>query len=92
MRAVVREVMRGLEARTGEKVQHIERIWWSVVGEDLAEFTRVRGITRGAVAIEAVGSAVLAELKQFYSGTFLSKLREEGIDGVDRMTFHSADG
>jgi hypothetical protein len=92
IRAVVRDVMRSLETRTGEQVQEIEAVWQAVVGGDLANLTRVRGIARKTVEIEAVGSPVLAEIEQFYRDTFLRRLKEKGIIGVDRVAFHLADG
>ena len=88
---VIKEVMKGLKKSAGASVAEMTAIWDDLVGEDLARLTRVRAVTPRSVEIEADGSAVLAEVRQYYREAFLEKLKEAGKDGVDRVSFFLAD-
>ena len=92
VRAVVAKVLGELKQRTSAETARVEQLWRELVGEELAELTRVRAVSRTAVEIEAAGSAVLAELKQFYRRRFLERLKENGMDGIEKVRLYLRDG
>ena len=91
LRRIVTEVMKGLKARSSEQTAEVERIWRELVGEELCRFSRIRGVTAHTVDVEVDGSAVLAEVDQFFRRAFLDKLKAEGVTGVDGISFHLSD-
>jgi hypothetical protein len=92
IRSVLRKLVADLEQQAGEAIQQVERVWREVVGEELAELTRVRAAGPRSVEIEAFGSAVLAEIEQFYRTRFEKKLKDEGISTIERVSYRLGDG
>lgn len=91
LKRIVTEVMKSLKARDSEQTKEVERIWRELVGEELARFSRIRGVAANTVDVEVDGSAVLAEVDQFFRGAFLEKLKAEGVSGMDSVAFHLSD-
>ena len=92
VRAVVTKVLNELKQRTSEETAQVERLWRELVGGELSGLTRVRAVSRTVVEIEAAGSVVLAELRQFYQGQFLKRLKESGMSGIEKVVFCLRDG
>ena len=91
LKRIVTEVLKSLKTRDSEQSEEVARIWRELVGEELASLSRIRGMAAHAVNVEVDGSAVLAEIDQFFRGTFLEKLKAAGVTGVDRVSFRLSD-
>ena len=71
--------------------ERAKRVWNEIVGEEFSEITFLREISSRKVDIEVVGSAALAELKQFYGKQFVQQLKKKKIVDVEKIVFHLAD-
>ena len=88
---IVNGLLRKLRLARGRPAGEVEQVWRVVVGDALAEVSRVRAVSADAVQIDVVGAAARAELEAFYRERFLCALRDAGVTGVSKVRFHVAD-
>ena len=91
VRRIVGDVLKSLKVRSAEETENVARIWRELVGEELAGVSRVRNVAARTAEVEVDGSAVFAEVDQFFRIPFLERLRAEGVSGVERVSFHLGD-
>ena len=89
--SVVTRLLKDLRETQSEQTQELQALWRETVGPALADVSRVCGLGSGTVNVEAQGSAVLSELRQFYRDPFLKRVREKGMMNVRDVSFRLAD-
>jgi hypothetical protein len=91
IQGIVNGLVRTLAQRRKGPAADAERIWRTVVGDDLAGVSHVESVGADAVRVEVAGVAARAELEAFFRDRFLCALKDAGMTGVRRVQFHVAD-
>ena len=90
IRELLKDVLGKLRPTTGKdpvrKLTELGEIWRKVVGEDLAQLSRVAAY-RGGIMIVAVQSSPLCTELGFGREQLIDALRSHGLDGLHGLEF-----
>ncbi len=72
---VAKKIVKGSARKAVKSLREAELKWREVAGDDIADQTRVLGVSRRILRVAVRSSAMLAELTGFYRDDFLEALQ-----------------
>ncbi|MEM7164016.1 MAG: DUF721 domain-containing protein [Planctomycetota bacterium] len=77
-------------AEAADGLQSVEQLWQQVVGDPLAELTRVTRYRGGVLFVDVAAAPLLAELRSFARKDLLRGLHDGGLSGVSDIKFQAS--
>ncbi|MFH1422318.1 MAG: DUF721 domain-containing protein [Planctomycetota bacterium] len=74
------------------KHEEIWRKWSEIIGEDIAEQTKISRFSKGVLTIDVNSSALMFEMKSFLSKSVIVKLSEKIKKPIVRINFRLDSG
>ncbi len=84
---LVRDVLHRFESQRKLHLQNAKQAWREVVPEPYEEETCVQSYRNGTLKIGVSSQPMLSELSGFHADRLRDRLREEGLESLEELTF-----